>query len=222
LSADRGAELQGPDVDGRGRRLLAVAAAAAVLVLVLVLVVVGGGDDGSPAGADRTAASSTSSAPTSADTATTPTAESAAPSPAPAGGAGELPAALPAVGLEEEVVVEGLTASLSSVEAINGSANGPGNVAGPAVRVTVRLANRSTAEVSLETVAVNLFHGAGTEPASPLEDPSQRPFTGSVQPGEAAEGIYVFSVPAGDRDPVSVEVGYRAGAPRAVFTGRVA
>jgi hypothetical protein len=66
-----------------------------------------------------------------------------------------------------------------------------------------------------------MFYGSDETPASPLDDPSQAPFQGTVAPGETADGVYVFSVPAGERDSVTVEVGYTAGAPLLHFSGRV-
>jgi hypothetical protein len=45
-----------------------------------------------------------------------------------------------------------------------------------------------------------------------------------VEPGQSAEGVYVFTVPvpADARDQVTIEVGYEAGAPLLQFTGPVA
>ncbi|MCZ2810483.1 hypothetical protein O2W15_03445 [Modestobacter sp. VKM Ac-2979] len=131
----------------------------------------------------------------------------------------ELPPDLPAVALEEPVPVDGLTIEVASIEGIDGQATGPGNIAGPAVRVTVRVTNDSSADVSLDAVVVNLFHGPEATPASPLEDPSQEPFSGALRPGASADGVYVFTLATGDRDSVTVQVGHAPGASYAVFTG---
>ncbi|WP_164700497.1 hypothetical protein [Modestobacter sp. KNN46-3] len=131
----------------------------------------------------------------------------------------ELPPDLPAVALEEPVPVDGLTIEVASIEGIDGQATGPGNIAGPAVRVTVRVTNDSSADVSLDAVVVNLFHGPEATPASPLEDPSQEPFSGTLRPGASADGVYVFTLATGDRDSVTVQVGHAPGASYAVFTG---
>ena len=66
-----------------------------------------------------------------------------------------------------------------------------------------------------------MSYGADRTPASPLDDPSRRPFCGMVAAGESADGVYVFSVPADARDSVTIEVGYQAGAPLLLFTGPV-
>jgi hypothetical protein len=116
-------------------------------------------------------------------------------------------------------VGNGIVATLPAIEAIEGTATGPGNIAGPALRVTVRIENGTEQAVSLDGVAVNLSHGPVRDPAPPLEDPSQAPFNGMVEPGGTSEGVYVFSVPTHVRDLVTVEVGYQAGAPLLLFTG---
>ena len=209
------------DASARSRRRRAlVALAAAVLAAVLgVGVLLGSGDD-QPASAAAESTGSTTSTSTSASATPAP-----APTPAPTGPTGdvdELPPNLPAVALDERAAVgDGVSAAIVSVEAIDGTATGPGNVAGPAVRVTVRLANDTAAPLSLDGVAVDLAHGSDLSPASPLDDPSARPFSGTVAAGDTAEGIYVFSVDEESRESVTVSVGYQAGAPFMVFTGPV-
>jgi hypothetical protein len=85
--------------------------------------------------------------------------------------------------------------------------------------VTVRIVNGTGAPLSLDAVAVDVTYGPGATPASPLDDPSAAPFTGTAGPGESATGIYVFTVPEDRRDALTVAVGYQAGAPYLVFTG---
>lgn len=145
--------------------------------------------------------------------------------PAPAGPplpAEELPAALPAADLEAAVDVDEVTVSLASMEAIDGQATGPGDIAGPALRVTVRIENGSGAVIDLGGVTVNLGYGTDPTPATPLGDPSAEPFTGSLAPGRSATAVYVFGVPPSERGSVLVEVSHRPGAVRVVFTGAVA
>jgi hypothetical protein len=229
----------GLEASGRGRRRGIIAAAAAVLAAVLVAVVIGlsgGNDDGSaPAAASSSPAPSTGAGATASDSAATtapPESEDAAdedreePAPdaaEPVSAEGEqLPPVLPEVPLDAEASPDdGVVLTVPRIEAIQGAAEGPGNVAGPAVRVTIRIENETGDPLSLDGVAVNMFHGEENTPASPLEDRTRQPFVGDLPDGEAAEGVYVFSVPADARDLVSVELGYRAGAPRAVFSGPV-
>ncbi|MCW2685062.1 MAG: uncharacterized protein JWP33_2975, partial [Blastococcus sp.] len=173
------------------RRRLVIAAVAAVLVGGLVaLAPLWGGDD---APSPRAAVVTTAPAP---DTSVPPS----PPTPTPTGPTeqvDQLPEARPEVPLDQPAEVgNGVTASLPAIEGIQGTGSGPGNIAGPAVRVTVRLVNGTDAPVSVSGVAVNMYHGGDRTPASPLNDPSQRPFAGMVEPQGSAEGVYVFSVPA--------------------------
>ncbi|MFW3170539.1 hypothetical protein [Geodermatophilus sp. CPCC 206100] len=196
------------------RRRLLVAAAVVVLVaaVVGVLLALSGGEG------DGTAAAATPTAPSAGATAPAPL-----PTPEPTGpteDVDEPPAALPEVALDEPAAVgNGVVARIADLEAIDGTAVGPGNIAGPALRVTVRIENGTEEAVSLGGVAVNVSHGPDRTPASPLDDESQRAFDAMVQPGESADGVYVFSVPSDARDQVTVEVGYQAGAPLLLFTG---
>jgi hypothetical protein len=202
--------------------LLGLAAALVVTALVVTGVLLGSRGGQTTAAADTDPPSAVAPSTSSA----APTGSSAAPSPTPgptggAGGDGEFPPALPAVALDEAVAVEEVTASIASIEEIEGQATGPGDVAGPALRITVRIVNETGGDVPLDGVAVNAYHGADLTPATPLDDPSRSWFTGLLPAGEAVEGVYVFRVPPEARDHVTVEVGYRPGAPLALFTGAV-
>ncbi|MGY1751796.1 hypothetical protein [Blastococcus sp. SYSU D01042] len=212
---------------GAGRRRLLIAgtalALAALVALVLVLGTRGGGEDG---GTEAAVEPTQTAAPSD-----EPTIEGPAipPPPVASGPAGqsvaadERPPNLPAVALDAPAATgDGVTGSLVSITAIDGSGVGRGNVAGPALRVTVRLTNGTDEAVPLEGVAVELTHGTDAVPASPLDDPSASPFGGTLDAGATAEAVYVFSVPADDRRDVSVAVGYRPGAPFMVFRGPTA
>ncbi len=226
----------------RPRRRLLVLGAAAVLVafVALAAVLTGGGDEdgaaaatpgaasSSPASGSESASESGSASATAEPTASTAPDETVPPPPptptptGPTEDVDEPPPSLPEVPLEAPAEVgNGVVATIASVEEIDGTAVGPGNVAGPALRITVRIENGTTEPVSLDGVAVNLSSGPERTPASPLDDPSRAPFSGTVEPGEAGAGVYVFSVPTDVRDQVTVEVGYQAGAPLLLFTGAV-
>ena len=207
--------------DGDRRRLVVLAAALLVAGLVAVVAVLAlRGDD--EAGASATGAA-TDQSPSASTTAAPPELAPAPVTPEPAGpteDASELPRSLTPVGFDQPAAVgNGITAEVVSLEAIEGTGQGPGNIAGPALRVTIRITNGTAGPVSLDGVAVDLAHGAELTPASPLEDPSTAPFAGTVQPSGNAVGVYVFSVPADDRDLVNLSVGYQAGAPFLVFAG---
>lgn len=217
-------EAAGPGRD-RTRRLVLVAVVMVALVAVVVtfILVSRSGDEKRPA-----AAASTSSAPGSA-AATTPPPGSSSSTPVPPPAAGEpvsgdeLPPSMAPVALDQPAIGEsGVSARLSAIEAIQGTGTGPGNVNGPALRITVSVTNGSSQALSLDSLQVTMTYGAEQTPASPLNDPSQATFGGVLQSGKAAEGRYVFSVPEDARDVVTVTVGYTAGAPFLVFTGSAA
>ncbi len=212
-----------------GRRRLLLAAAGTVLAAALLALAVVGSGDGGPGGAGGSA----TAAPTAPEATPTPapteiveptgTVPPPPPTPEPTGpteAADELPPRLTPVALTEEAAVgDGVTATVEDLEAIEAGSQGPGQVAGPAVRVTVRITNGTDAPVSLDAVAVDLSHGPDAVPASPLDDPTSAPFTGTAGPGADATGVYVFSVSEGQRDALTLAVGYQAGAPYLVFTG---
>ena len=206
-----------------GRRSLLLGAAAALVVAVVVgLVLAFSGDDGASATPPAPTEATATAAPTPAEVELAPTAPTPEPT-GPTSDADALPPSLPAVGLDQPAAVgNGITAVVSSLEAIDGTAQGPGNVAGPALRATVRITNGTPDPVSLDAVVVDLATGSDLSPASPLDDPSRSPFSGTVAPGGTAEGVYVFTVPVDDRADVTLSVGYQAGAPFLVFTGPVA
>ena len=209
------------------RRRVWLGAAVAVVVVVLTgvsLLLSGGDDDRTPsAAAGETTASTTTAPPVVA----APTAPTPAPTPettpeptGPTGNVDDPPPSRPAVALDAAAQVgDGVSASLVSLDAIEGTATGPGNIAGPALRITVRIENGTDEPVSLGGVVVDLASGRDLVPASPLDDPSAAPFAGTVAPGEHADGVYVFTIPEEDRGSVTVSVGYQAGAPLMVFTG---
>jgi hypothetical protein len=213
-----------PGRPARTRRRLAVALLSALVAVALVglAFAVGGGDGDRTAAADRPAAPT--SAPASVTEAAAPwTPAPPPPTPKPTGPtsvADEPPPSRPAVALHEQAAAgDGITASITSVESIHGTGTGRGDVAGPALRVHVRIDNGTAAPVSLDGVTVDLASGAERTPASPLDDRSQAPFAGTVAPGDHAEGVYVFSLAEAARGSVTVSVGYQAGAPIMVFTG---
>ncbi len=215
---------------GRPRRWpWAAAAAAAVVVVAVVLLVTRDGDPaaspGSTAAAGTASATGGSGTPTpGAPTPSAPVTGLPTPStPEPTGpteNVDDLPPALPPVDLDDEVTPDdGVAVTLPGLRAVEATAVGPGNVAGPALQVTVRIANDTGRPLGLDTVEVTLAYGSDLTPASPVGDPSQAPFGGTLEPGESAEGVYVFSVPADARSAVTVQVGYQSGASLAVFTG---
>jgi hypothetical protein len=207
----------------RRRPALVALALLVVAAIVVAAVVLGTGGERPDSDAASASSSASTSAVTSAPSSSVPSPTTTAPAPSgPTGDPNDPPPSRPAVALSDTAEAgDGVTASLPLIEEIDGHAVGPGNVSGPALRITVRVTNGTHGAVSLDGVSVNVAYGSELTPASPLEDSSADPFTGSLAPGASAQGVYVFSVPEGSRDSVTIEVGYQAGAPLLLFTGPV-
>jgi hypothetical protein len=222
VTADKTSPRGDSPTRSRRRRIAAGGVAVLVVAVLAVLVVQAGRDAGRPEASASTApvTSGPAAESTHEPEPTTEPEPATAVVPGPTEGGDAPPALLPAVDIDEQADAgDGLTASVRSIEAIQGAAFGPGNIAGPALRVTVRLQNGTGAPVALDGVAVDLSTGVEATPASPLEDRSRSPFSGTVAAGDTADGVYVFTVPTDRRDLVTVSVGYRPGAPLMVFTG---
>lgn len=194
------------------------------------------GDDDRPATADAATPppSSTPSAPASAPPQPAPptTMPGGAPVPSPSPGT---PSALgegrtqpvgtvrtePPVGLDETGDFgTGLTVRLTGVEPVQGVARAPGEIAGPALEVTVRATNDSTRPISLDGVIVFLSYGEDRTPATDFGHGSA-PLQGDLAAGSSASGTYVFAVPEDQRDDVRVEISYTGEAPTVAFEGSV-
>ena len=102
--------------------------------------------------------------------------------------------------------VGGVVTTLARIEKVQGVSNLPGEIAGPALRVTVRFSNNTAAPVDLSGTVVNLYTGKELTPAIPLTQPGGRPFPASVQSGASADGVFVFNVPLSERSAVRIEV----------------
>jgi len=162
---------------------------------------------------EEPAASPTTAATTGTATAPAEGATSAAPEPttpagppastAPVVGESTLPAAGPGQAVD---FGDGLSATVESVEDVQLTAEGPGEVAGPGVAVRVSLRNGTSARVDLGGVLVSTTYADGAPGDPSTSAPSDVP-TGVLEPGDSAEGTWVFSRPAGGEGSVEVTVG---------------
>lgn len=200
------------------RRLLALVGAGVVVVLAAVALFLSTRDGG-----QDTAAATQTTVP--GDPVSSEPAPTNPPTPEPSGptaDATELPPTLAAVGLSDQAAVgDGVTGRLVSIEAVQGTGNGVGNIDGPSLLVTVELTNGTDAPVSFDAVAAEAYTGADLTPATLLDDPQANPLRGTVDPGGSVTGSYVFYVPESDRGDVTIQVGYQAGAPYLVWRGAV-
>jgi hypothetical protein len=128
---------------------------------------------------------------------------------------------LPAVAIAQTADVgSGVSVAIASIERIQGEARLPGEIAGPALAIKVNVVNGTNEPLSLSAVTVTLEDSAAV-PATTLSAPPNAPFSGTVDAGQSAQGVYVFSYPPELVPPVTVTVSYAPAAPVAVFTGDV-
>lgn len=139
---------------------------------------------------------------------------------APASGEPTPPPQAPPVSFDESAeVIPGVTFSIADLEAVEGEAEGRGEVAGPAIRFRVDVVNATAAPVDLSTTVVNVFVGPAQDPAQDLAGPGAESFPAEVAPSGTASGVFVFTVPLEQRDQVTISVDYAVGVPIVVFQG---
>ena len=125
-----------------------------------------------------------------------------------------------ATGLDGKVeTTPGVTASVKSVEAVKGEARGPGEIAGPALRITISLKNASDKPIRTELGLINVYYGKARTPAGTLSGPGVVPFPVDIAAGDCGTGTSVFSVPSAARSDIEVEFSYSTDAPVVIFRG---
>lgn len=234
-----------PPARHRSRPTVIAVLLALLLVAVWILVATGGGDRSaadSPAGPpsaraepaaaqpEPTAAQPDPATPQPSDPPTVMPDGAPIPSPSPGlpeqvgEGATQAVAAVEVkdpVGLEETGDFEtGVSVQLAQIEAVEGVARASGEIAGPALAVTVEAVNDTSGTVPLDGVTVFLSYGADRVPASVFGQGSA-PLTGTLPAGSTATGTYVFAVPDEQREDIRVEVSYTGQAPTVAFAGSV-
>ncbi len=214
---------------GSGRVIIALVAGVALLAAIGVAIAIGVGGSGS---ADPTAGTGTASpARTDAVPSPGPSASGSAPSstapesPAPDGEPETGPdgrQTLPPADLDDAVAVEGgPRVSVSSIEDVDGEAVVPGEVSGPAVRITVDVENDTDEAIDLTTAVVTLYAGDSGLQANPVSKPAGKAFPSAVAPGRTAEGAFVFELPEDQRSGVRVEVDLSVSDPLIAFEGDI-
>lgn len=118
-----------------------------------------------------------------------------------------------AVAVDPEV-----TATVDGVQQVDATGRGVGEISGPALAYTVTVSNTGSTAVDLAGVSVNVQDQSGA-PFSSIEGDPAKPLAGSLAPGQSAQGVYVFTLPADFSGPTTLSLAYAAGAPIALFTG---
>jgi hypothetical protein len=188
------------------RRKVIVGVIAAVVVAAIVVAIIlltttrgtntAGGSTSTPGASSSPSASSTASA-----------------SPSPSASATAAPIAQPGT------IKPGLTAQFTKFEAVDGIAKTPGEVSGPSVRFTVVITNSGSAAESLATTVVTAYYGDDNTPALQLSEPGGSDLPQSVAAGSTATGVYIFTIPADQRNNVRLEVDYSTKVTPLIFQG---
>lgn len=127
----------------------------------------------------------------------------------------------PPVELDETAAPRaGVQVRLAAVRRVTATAQLPGEVSGPALAVTLAVANITGAPVRLTDVVVNLDDASGA-PANPVSTAPARALPTQLAPGRRAEGVFVFTVARARQGTVTVSVSLDPDQPVLVFRGRV-
>jgi hypothetical protein len=111
----------------------------------------------------------------------------------------------------------GVSAQITGVQSISAVATAPGDIAGPALAISLSLANGSAEVVEVDSVTVTASDATGA-PASPVIGDQAQPFSGSMGPGETQNAVYAFRIPADAAAGALIVVSYRAGVSIATLT----
>ncbi|WP_449372176.1 hypothetical protein [Arthrobacter psychrolactophilus] len=114
-------------------------------------------------------------------------------------------------------VATGVSAEISAVEAVQGVAEGPGEVSGPSLRFMVTITNDTDESIDTSNVVVNVNAGAEDIPAITLSGPGITSFPGSIPAHTNSSAVYVFLVPNDQRDQVRIFVNYQVNSTIAAF-----
>lgn len=206
-----------------GHALVGVAIVVAVLAFIALVVTLGTGraadtgDAASAAGRPAVTAEPTE-APADAEDA-----DVKEPSPAavPVDGLGPADPAFPELapageGEAERVPGTELEVTIGDVEAITAEAQGPGEVAGPAVRAVITVRNLGASAMDTAPFLVQGSIGQDRQPAMPLSLGSES-FPASIAPGQEGRAIVTFLRPVETPGPMLIGVGTVMGAPLATL-----
>jgi hypothetical protein len=124
--------------------------------------------------------------------------------------------------IADPVTVGGLTARVASMERFTlKDSSIPGEVDGPAVRVTVEVTNTGKTAVDITGAQLSAAFGATAEPGPELSGNGTKAFPATVQPGETVKAVGAYSIPDGAGDSVHLELDLLAGKPAIVFVGQI-
>lgn len=112
-----------------------------------------------------------------------------------------------------------VTVKVARIRALDVKAEGPGEISGPGLEITVRIVNGTAKPIDLGNTIVDLTDSEGNPTVPNMS--GNEPITGTLAVGATASGSYQFKVPANLRNPVTIAVSYTTSAPVIVFSGKV-
>lgn len=113
---------------------------------------------------------------------------------------------------------DGVRVEITRIDRLTAQAQGPGEVSGPALALTVRVENRSDAPLDLGNVVVTLT-GADAAPGESISSEPADPLQARLLPGRTTSGVYVFTIGEDSRDPITVAVTLVGGGTVLLYTG---
>ncbi len=126
---------------------------------------------------------------------------------------------LPVIPISAAASIGGkVSAKITGIKTIKQTARLPGEISGLALAVSVQLSNESVSPVDLSSVMVEVQDHAGV-PASPVSSVQESRFAGSLGAKKTAAGVYLFTAPSSNSNPITIGVSYSNGAPLARFVG---
>ncbi|MFT3888302.1 MAG: hypothetical protein QM713_09095 [Arachnia sp.] len=114
----------------------------------------------------------------------------------------------------------GVDVSLAKLEAIDVKAQAPGDISGPAVAVTLKVTNSTGETFDPSKLQIEVSNAKGVPGTGVTGSPAAW-LTDGIPAGKDASGVYVFTLPEGDRKPITVSVVLAPGLPRAEFVGNL-
>ncbi|WP_150307653.1 hypothetical protein [Planctomonas psychrotolerans] len=125
----------------------------------------------------------------------------------------------PAAFDETSEAAPGVRVEVGELTAVEGEPRGAGELAGPALRLTVNVTNTGPEPANLDSLVVNLYYGEDERPAPSVSGPNVFNVPAEAAPGATVTGAYVFTVPEDQRDTVRVAVDYSTDVDLVVFQG---
>lgn len=117
------------------------------------------------------------------------------------------------------IVDDGTSIRVARIEHVQGEATRPGEVGGPALRLSIEVDNHGSERVALDATVVDLSYGDPPTSAVRLVEPGSVPFPATVEPGDTTTAVFVFAVPEDQRSDIAITVSLAPGIPTVVFTG---